>query len=163
LLDVSKIQSGKLTFTSTSLNLVELIRTCTGNARHIFPSCEIALHAKKEIIVQGNAERLEQVVMNLIGNAVKYSPQCHEVSIEVKKEKDFVRVSVRDFGIGLSEENAGRIFERFYRVNHNFVAGGLGMGLYISSEIIKAHHGTIGVKSKIGEGSTFHFDLPLIV
>lgn len=161
LLDVSKIQSGKLAFTSTSLNLVGLIRTCMENARHIFPSCEIVLHAKKDFVIQGNAERLEQVVMNLIGNAVKYSPQCHEVSIEVKKEKDFVRVCVRDFGIGLSEENAGRIFERFYRVNHNFVAGGLGMGLYISSEIIKAHHGAIGVKSKIGEGSTFHFDLPL--
>jgi two-component system, OmpR family, phosphate regulon sensor histidine kinase PhoR len=161
LLDVSKIQSGKLAFTCTSLNLVDLIRTCMGNARHIFPSSEIELHANKDCIVQGNAERLEQVVMNLIGNAVKYSPQSREVAIDVRKGKGLVRVSVRDHGIGLSEENAGRIFERFYRVNHNFVAGGLGMGLYISSEIIKAHQGTIGVKSKMGEGSTFYFDLPL--
>ncbi|MHA4807919.1 PAS domain-containing sensor histidine kinase [Flavitalea flava] len=161
LLDVSKIHSGKLEFSKGPVQLTELICDCMENARYMNPAYKIIFYEKEDLIVNGNSERLEQVIMNLLNNAVKYSPHHPEVRLGVKKEGNAARVSVRDFGIGLSEENTSRIFERFYRVDHNFVAGGLGMGLYISSEIIKAHHGYMGVKSRIGEGSTFYFDLPL--
>ena len=101
--------------------------------------------------------------MNLINNAVKYSPDNKNIIIKTLRQGDKVRVSVTDFGIGLSGEQIERIFERFYRVeDKKFMAGGLGMGLYISAEIINAHNGKIGVESTPGKGSTFYFDLPLI-
>jgi two-component system CheB/CheR fusion protein len=111
----------------------------------------------------GNFERLEQVVMNFVNNSVKYSPTNRNISIRAEKVKDYGEVSVTDNGIGLSENQSELIFERFYRVDDkNFSASGLGMGLYISSEIIKAHGGKIGVKSKLGKGATFYFQLPIL-
>jgi two-component system CheB/CheR fusion protein len=99
--------------------------------------------------------------MNFINNSVKYSPTNKNIIIKAERIADYVQVSVTDNGIGLTESQMQRIFERFYRVDDkNFSASGLGMGLYISSEIIKAHSGTIGVESEFGSGSTFYFRLP---
>jgi two-component system CheB/CheR fusion protein len=100
--------------------------------------------------------------MNLINNAVKYSRGNKKVVVKTKKHENWVRVSVTDFGIGLSQEQQFKIFERFYRVeDKKNMTSGLGMGLYISSEIINTHNGKIGVDSEFGKGSTFYFDLPL--
>ena len=100
--------------------------------------------------------------MNLINNAVKYSPNNKEIVIRAEKDKTSAIVSVIDFGIGMSKSEQKSIFERFYRVNgHGSTTPGLGMGLYISAEIIKEHKGEIKVKSKLNEGSRFSFSLPL--
>jgi len=100
--------------------------------------------------------------MNLINNAVKYSHVCKEIYVHTEVTKKEVKVSIKDFGIGLSDHQKERIFERFYRVEDNtYTTSGLGIGLYISSEIIKAHKGEIGVESKLNEGSTFYFILPI--
>jgi two-component system CheB/CheR fusion protein len=113
-------------------------------------------------MINGNAERLEQVIMNLINNAVKYSPVNRDVIIEAVPNQDDVRISVIDFGIGLSPKQQERIFERFYRVeDKKYMSSGLGMGLYISNEIISHHNGKIGVDSELGKGSTFYIELPL--
>ncbi len=113
-------------------------------------------------MVKGNSERLEQVLMNLINNAIKYSQGSKKVIVKTQKYENWVRVAVTDFGIGLSEEQQYKIFERFYRVeDKKNMTSGLGMGLYISSEIINTHNGKLGVQSKLSEGSTFYFDLPL--
>lgn len=162
LLDVSKIQAGKLEFSVAELNLGELIITCVENATHIYPSAVIINCYTGDFMVSGNFERLEQVLMNLINNAVKYSNSDHPIDINAEKTDNFVRVSVSDHGIGLTEPQMARIFERFYRVeDKKFLTSGLGMGLYISSEIIKAHSGFMTVESKLNEGSTFCFNLPL--
>ena len=101
--------------------------------------------------------------MNLINNAVKYSPFNKTVVITTQKIADVVRISVVDNGVGLSSIQQSRIFERFYRVeDKKNMTSGLGMGLYISSEIIASHKGTIGVESALGVGSTFFIELPLV-
>ncbi len=163
LLDVSKIQAGRLEYKLGKINLALLIASWVENAEHIYPNSNFHNQANDDFWIDGNAERLEQVLMNLINNAVKYSPDNKNIIIKTLRQGDKVRVSVTDFGIGLSGEQIERIFERFYRVeDKKFMAGGLGMGLYISAEIINAHNGKIGVESTPGKGSTFYFDLPLI-
>ncbi|MVN23035.1 hybrid sensor histidine kinase/response regulator [Mucilaginibacter arboris] len=162
LLDVSKIQAGKLEFSVTRINLSQLIVTCVENVAHIYPSAVIINCYTGDFMLNGNFERLEQVLMNLISNAVKYSNTDHPIDINAVQVDNYVRVSVTDAGIGLSETEMERIFERFYRVeDKKFLTSGLGMGLYISSEIVKAHHGFMTVESKLNEGSTFSFNLPL--
>jgi two-component system, OmpR family, phosphate regulon sensor histidine kinase PhoR len=163
LLDVSKINAGRLEYRMSVINLSELIRICIDNANHIYPKYEIKNEGKAKILVNGNMERLEQVVMNLVNNAVKYSKENKQIIISTTTIGDIVRVSVTDFGIGLSQSQQNKIFERFYRVeDKKFLSSGLGMGLYICTEIVKAHNGIIGVNSELGKGSTFYFELPLI-
>ncbi|HEY0246062.1 MAG TPA: ATP-binding protein [Mucilaginibacter sp.] len=162
LLDVSKIQAGKLEYAVAPLNLTDMVKAGVENAQHIYPSYQFEIRDGEDIFITGNEERLEQVFMNLINNAVKYSPVNRRVVIDVSKQGGMVRVSITDFGIGLSDEQRERIFERFYRVEDKMhMSSGLGMGLYISQEIISNHNGIIGVDSKLGKGSTFYFELPL--
>ncbi len=164
LLDVSKIQKGKLQFSKSTLNIANVVRSCVENANHIYHEYNITSTTQEDLFVTGNFERLEQVLMNFINNSVKYSPVNRDIFVSAEKYSDYVQVSVTDNGIGLSESQIELIFERFYRVDDkNFSASGLGMGLYISSEIIKAHKGKIGVESKLNEGSTFYFRLPVAV
>jgi two-component system CheB/CheR fusion protein len=163
LLDVSKIQAGKLEYAFAEVDLTELINNCVENARLIHPNTRFIIRDGSNYMVNGNSERLEQVVMNFINNAVKYSPENKDVIIETSIHNDNVRVSVTDFGIGLSAMQKERIFERFYRVeDKKHMTSGLGMGLYICAEIINYHNGTIGVESEVGTGSTFYFELPLV-
>ena len=164
LLDASKIKAGKLKFNKEELNLTELVNLCIENSTYIYPLHQIKKELQDDIIVCGNAERLEQVFMNLINNAVKYSPNRKEIIIRAEKTKDTAIVSVIDFGIGMTKSDEELIFERFYRANgHDSTMPGLGMGLYISSEIIKEHDGEISVRSKLNEGSVFSFSLPLVI
>src|SRR5262249_50251053 len=104
-----------------------------------------------------------QVLINLLNNAIKYSPQADRVLVRVAKDQNKVFVSVQDFGIGIAKKNQLKIFERFYQDTdpEEITYPGLGIGLYISHEIIKRHGGQLWVESKKGEGATFHFTLPL--
>jgi two-component system phosphate regulon sensor histidine kinase PhoR len=161
LLDVSKIQAGRLEYRLAPVDLAELIKQCIENATHVYADYTFVNEAQAGFMINGNAERLEQVLMNLLNNAVKYSPFNKEVIVKTTQDNDKVRVAVIDFGVGLSAKQIERIFERFYGVeDKKFMSGGLGMGLYIAAEIINAHNGKIGVESEPDKGSTFYFDLP---
>jgi len=163
LLDVSKIQAGKLEYAFSKMNLTELINGSVENARLIHPDNNFIIRDGSDYMVNANSERLEQVLMNFINNAVKYSPQNKDVIIQTSLCDGKVRVAVTDFGIGLTAEQKERIFERFYRVeDKKYMTSGLGMGLYICAEIISYHNGTIGVESEVEKGSTFYFELPLV-
>jgi two-component system CheB/CheR fusion protein len=163
LLDVSKIKAGRLEYAIGDVNITELTNLCIENARHINPAYTFNIKTDNEYIVKGNQERLEQVLMNLINNAVKYSPINRTVTLTTQQICNNVRVAVADSGIGLSPDQKDKIFERFYRVeDKQNMTSGLGMGLYISKEIINNHNGIIGVESEMGKGSTFYFELPLI-
>ncbi|WP_026897508.1 PAS domain-containing sensor histidine kinase [Daejeonella oryzae] len=163
LLDVSKINAGRLDYNREIFNISELVEYCIENSNHIYPDFQIEKSIENNLFVHGNAERLEQVLMNLISNAVKYSSGNKDMIVSVWKNFNEVLVSVTDFGIGLLPEQKEKIFERFYRVeDKKFLASGLGMGLFISAEIIKDHDGELGVDSNPGAGSTFYFKLPLI-
>ena len=162
LLDVSKIKAGRLKFDTTIFDLSELIKQCIENCRYIYPSHKLTEELEQNITINGNEERLEQVLMNLINNAVKYSNGNKEIIVRAEKDNNTATVSIIDFGIGLSSEDQEKIFDRFFRVENNEVyIPGLGMGLYISSGIVKEHNGTLSVKSKLKEGSVFSFSLPL--
>ena len=105
-------------------------------------------------------QRLEQVVVNLLANAVKYGAG-RPIDVVVAEEEDRAKLAVRDRGIGISEEDQARIFERFARAVSVKHFGGFGLGLYICREIVRAHGGTIRVESRLGQGATFIIELPL--
>ncbi|HKV58397.1 MAG TPA: ATP-binding protein, partial [Ktedonobacteraceae bacterium] len=109
-------------------------------------------------------DRLGQVFINLLTNAVKYSPRADKVVVHLSQEKQQAIVSVQDFGIGIDVSHHQKIFERFYQVTdpEERTYPGLGMGLYISSEIVERHHGRMWVESRKGNGSTFSVALPLV-
>ena len=162
LLDASKIRAGKLKFSKQDVNLGDLVKTCVENSQYMYPAFKISTELQDGIIVNANEERLEQVLMNLINNAVKYSPNNKTIIVRAERDTLSAIVSVIDHGIGMSKADQKMIFERFYRGNgHDPTTPGLGMGLYISAAIIKEHNGSIRVRSKLNEGSNFSFSLPL--
>ena len=115
-----------------------------------------------ELQVYADAERVNQVVINFVNNAIKYAPESKEIKINIEKVTDMAKVSVSDKGPGISADKLTHLFDRYYRVDTSGVQySGLGLGLYISAEIIKKHNGQIGVDSELGKGSTFWFTLPL--
>lgn len=135
---------------------------CVDQVQNNTTSHRIILEADADVTVYGDRHRLEQVINNLLVNGIKYSPDADQIIVQVKKQSDSVVVSVADFGIGIPEDKVQYIFDRFFRVQEsstNF--SGLGLGLFISAEIVKRHGGDIGVKSEIGKGSQFWFTLPL--
>ena len=113
--------------------------------------------------VRADRDRIGQVVINLLTNARKYSPKNSKIIVKVQKNGTHAIVSVQDFGIGIAKPHQGRIFERFYQVTDvaEKTYPGLGIGLYISSEIVRRHNGKIWVESQKGKGSTFSFSIPL--
>lgn len=114
-------------------------------------------------IVTGDRDRVGQVITNFISNAIKYSPHTKEIIITTLAKKDTVTLSVQDYGQGIPKEKQKKVFDRFFRVsgkNQNTFAG-LGLGLFIASEIIKRHNGRIWVESERNEGSTFCFTVPI--
>ncbi|MEJ2555975.1 MAG: ATP-binding protein [Anaerolineae bacterium] len=110
----------------------------------------------------GDQDWLEQVVTNLIGNAIKFTPEAGQVVVGARQSKDEIVVEVRDTGIGIPADSLDRIFTKFYRVPHRTgeQPEGTGLGLYIARQIIKAHAGRIWAESTVGQGSTFRFTLP---
>ncbi|WP_207423929.1 ATP-binding protein [Desertivirga brevis] len=162
LLDISKINTGKQDYEFETFDLSFLLRDTVQSfaltySGHIFSS-EIESNA----IVYGDRNRLEQVIINLIDNAIKYSPHSRQIIIKQKVMQSNVVVSVQDFGIGISEEHLQNIFNRFYRVDSSAMRfQGLGLGLFIAADILKRHQGNFWVESKQGEGSTFNFIIPL--
>ena len=113
--------------------------------------------------VTGDKERLKQVVINLLTNAVKYSPQADKVLVTAVRENGEVKVSVKDSGIGIRKENLEKIFERYHREEQRVTHfQGLGIGLYISYEIIRRQKGKLWAESEPGKGSTFYFTIPMI-
>lgn len=114
-------------------------------------------------LVEADAARLRQVFDNLIGNAIKYSPQGGVIRVSGQHDRHKVTVAVQDEGVGLSERDRERVFERFFRVDSKLSrrTQGTGLGLYLAKAIVEAHHGAIGVESALGKGSTFYFSIPL--
>lgn len=130
------------------------------NVANISPLHFLIIKENERFLYNGDRLRLEQVITNLLTNAVKYSPQSNRVNINSIVRNNDILFSVQDFGVGLTKENSKKIFERFYRVNNDYMFTGSGLGLYISSEIIKAHDGNMWVESEMDKGATFYFSLP---
>ena len=162
LLDVTNIHSGKLELQKTTFLLDDLVRECTEQLQMQSPGHQLIIEGDTGITVNADRNRMEQVFVNLISNAIKYSPDAHKVIIRVERVAGGVKVSIIDFGIGIPADKFPMIFDRFYRVDEKSQRyAGLGLGLYISSEIIKRHNGHIDIESEVGKGSTFWFEIPV--
>ena len=163
IMDVSKIHAGKLQFSVDAVDVNQLLSNCVENSKLLYPAKKFTINTGEQKVAKANYERLEQVILNLINNAVKYAPGSDRIILSALLENNTVRISITDFGIGLTEDQKDLIFNRFYRIaSETNTVSGLGMGLYISSEIIKAHGGRMGVESEVGKGSTFYFVIPAL-
>ena len=164
LLDISKIESDKLKFELTALNFDEVLTSTLDILHKIHPSHTIIKEGNTAVNICGNAVRLEQVIINFLTNAIKYAPESKEINIITSlQNNNELYFAVRDYGIGISPENQKNIFSKFFRVNDSQPhVQGLGIGLYICSEILKMHDAKFGVISEPGKGSTFYFVLPVI-
>jgi signal transduction histidine kinase len=110
-----------------------------------------------------DAGRIGQVIMNLVGNAIKFTPPGGRIKLKLTTGPREIRVAVRDTGIGIAPEHQQALFEKFYQVDFSMTRerGGAGLGLSISKALVEAHGGTIGLESELGAGSTFWFTLPV--
>jgi PAS domain S-box-containing protein len=162
LLDVTKINAGKLNSDMQPFNFRQMLEESIEGVQHTTSSHKITLESAVEIVYNGDPFRLEQVVNNFLTNAIKYSPSASQVLVNCKVEFGNIIVSVQDFGIGIAEESLDKLFDRYYRVDNTSMRfEGLGLGLFISSEILKRHHGSFWIESEVEKGSTFYFRLPL--
>jgi PAS domain S-box-containing protein len=164
LLDVSKMQAGKLTFDIEPLELDALVLETVENVQAAISAHQISIAGRTHGCILGDKDRLGQVFINMLTNAVKYSPKAEKVVVHLSGDRQQVVVSVQDFGIGIDAAHHQKIFEKFYQVTdpEERTYPGLGMGLYISSEIVERHHGRMWVESRKGEGSIFSVALPLV-
>lgn len=161
LLNIRRLSEGQLQIEKKHFNLYDLLsNTCN----------HIKLENKYKLIIQGeqpldvfaDEHRIEQVVINFVNNAVKYAPESYEIIITIESEGEYVKVSVKDFGKGVEKEELPKLFDRYYRKDHSGKGySGLGLGLYICSQIIEKHKGEIGAESVLNEGSTFWFKIPI--
>ncbi|CAI8817053.1 MULTISPECIES: hybrid sensor histidine kinase/response regulator [unclassified Pseudomonas] len=162
MLDVSRIRTGKLSIRPTRFDLSALVRNLLQNFAPQIDAAESSVTLDAEQPVQGNWDefRIEQVISNLLTNALRYGAKS-PISVKVYSESDQALVEVRDQGIGIDQENQKRIFQQFERVTARHAVAGLGLGLFISEQIVTAHGGSITVESRIGEGALFRVCLPL--
>lgn len=162
LLDVTKITAGRLEFQITEFAIGEAIQDCLDQVENNDISHKIVVEGDRKIKVKADRHRLEQVITNFISNAIKYSPGADKVILNISLENNMLKVSVTDFGIGIPESKRNFVFDRFFRVQESSAKfSGLGLGLFISAEIIRRHGGKVGVISEENNGSTFWFTLPL--
>ena len=161
LLEVSKLDRGVLELRREFTDLSVLISDCKNNFMMQFPNREIRFTAPAEPVKMiADPIRLYEVISNLLDNALKYSPENSPVELQLEDEPTLVRFSVRDHGPGLGQDTQRKLFLAFERANTDARASGLGLGLFICRGIVNLHGGNIGVKSKLGSGSTFYFELP---
>lgn len=160
LLNVTRLNEGQIQLNKSTFNIAALLNACCTHVR---------ADGKHEIIVQGDSaievyadeNRIDQVVVNFVNNAVKYAPLSKDIYMLISKDNGMTKVSIKDNGPGIPEEKKIHLFDRYYRTDYEGGQySGLGLGLYICSEIIKRHGGNIGVDSEVGKGSSFWFTLP---
>lgn len=162
LLDVSKIQSGRIELEKASFDLGKMIKDSVDNFQAIYKNHPIKLSGITFGTFVGDESRLQQVMANLLSNAIKYSPGSGEIIVYCSRVSEYLKVSVSDAGMGVKLEDHKKIFERFYRVKateENFP--GMGIGLFVCQQIIERHEGSIWVESDPPHGATFSFVLPI--
>lgn len=163
LLDVTKINSGQLQLEEEKFNFNELIIETVEEVQRTTQTHIIETKLAIAEMIFGDKNRIGQVIINLLSNAIKYSPNANKIVVTCSRKNDQINFCVQDFGIGIPAGQQSKLFTRFFRVNDDKTNTfpGLGLGLYITSEIIKRHNGTINFTSEEGKGSMFCFELPV--
>jgi len=163
LLDLSRIDSGKLELKMQNFDLNDLVKETVDDLQQTTKH-QILVNNNADCKLFGDKDRISQVLLNLLTNAIKYSPKTDSIEINVcRPSQSIVSISVKDNGIGIDKKDHEKIFERFYRVEGKTeqTYPGFGIGLFIASEIINRHNGTISVESEKSKGATFTFTLPV--
>ena len=166
LLDVTKIEAGKLQMRTESFDFDALVSEIVEELQPTTDSHDLRIRGRTNKKIHADRERTGQVLTNLLTNAIKYSPKATQVQIVLSADQRAVKLSVKDFGVGIPKAKQDKMFERFYRVsgtNNKNTFPGLGLGLYLSKEILTRQGGTISFTSTPGRGSTFTFTLPIKV
>ncbi len=162
MLDVSRIRTGRLSIRPARLDLVQLVGRLLERFAPQVAAAESTIGYSGDASLVGNWDefRIEQVISNLLTNALRYGAKS-PIEVRVYRQGGEARIEVRDRGIGISEDDQARIFQQFERVSGSQVTAGLGLGLFISEQIVAAHGGRITVESTLGEGALFRVCLPL--
>jgi two-component system, sensor histidine kinase len=162
LLDVGRFESGKMSYNFSNFSLNQLVQEVAGNLKGAFElsGSELVIHLGEDHEITGDKYRLEQVLVNLLNNALKYGSQL-PVELSTVHETGVMKVKVKDSGRGIPQEFQEKIFDKFERGRQDSSISGLGLGLFISREIVLAHGGQIAVKSRLEQGAEFSFTLPL--
>jgi signal transduction histidine kinase len=161
LLDISKIESGKMEFHLDRLDVNDCIRKSMRSLRSLAEAHKVSIRAEQTEnlpAVMADRDRLEQVVTNLLSNALKYTNPETEVTVQTRASNGAVRISVIDHGPGIAKENLEKVFDRFYQLAGS--KKGTGLGLTICRALVEQHRGRIWVESELGHGSQFHIELP---
>lgn len=166
LLDVSRLERNAIKLQLEYLDFVTLIADHVEDFKLFRPNRNIVfINPKIEIRTKLDTVRILQVVSNLLNNACKYTPENTPIELSIETKPGFVRLSIKDYGPGISEDQQSTMFTAFTRGSLELTgrSGGLGLGLYVSRMIIELHGGRIGVISKLGSGSTFYFEIPIVL
>jgi len=163
LLDITKIETGEIVFNKVMFDFDSLLKETLEDVQLTSDKHDIKLRGVVNKQVYADRERIGLILVNLLTNAIKYSPKSKDIIVQSSIDKSNVVVGVQDFGIGIPRESFHAVFDRFFRVKtpKGDTFPGLGLGLYISAEIIKRHKGKMWIISQVGKGSTFYFSIPI--
>lgn len=167
LLDISRMESGKTRINLAPLLLPKLVEEVVSGLRLIAAQKGIQFNLNPfegNGELKGDRDKLEQIMTNILDNAIKFTPQGGQITVALKEDQGCIRVSIRDTGPGIPPEEQSRVFDRFYRIERGdlpFRTKGTGLGLFIAKTLVEMHGGRIWVKSEVGKGSEFSFTLPL--
>lgn len=160
-LNISRLESGKITLNKSTFNLNELVSSLVDEAVVLDGSHQITYGSFCEVQIFADQDKIGNVISNLLSNAVKYSPLNKDIVIDCIVADGMAQISIKDQGMGIEAKDIDRLFERYYRVQNNNNISGFGIGLYLSAEIVERHNGKIWVQSEPDQGATFHFSIPL--
>lgn len=164
LLDLSKIRAGRFTLAKEPFDINNLIKETIEEFRHAHAEVKIEFEVNHSLIIEADVKRIGQVLKNLLSNAIKYAPDSNTITMNSYQTEDMVIISVQDYGIGISEEDQSKIFDKFYRASGTDEKrfAGFGIGLNLVFEIIKAHGGQVSVESELDQGAHFYLSLPIL-
>jgi PAS domain S-box-containing protein len=166
LLKVARIDTGQVSLTKIPCNAIELIRNVIAEQEATYASRKQKVHfnpQRDKVAIFADVKLIYMVLENLLDNASKYSPHGATVTVSIRKSKDWVSISVRDTGVGISKEDKSKLFQKFSRITNPLsdTVGGSGLGLYLAKKIIELHNGSLNVNSVVGQGTTFTIKLPV--
>jgi len=161
LLNVSRMNEGQVRLNKSRFYIAKMLDECCTHVRQE-DKHELIVEADHNLEVIADEHRIEQVLVNFVNNAVKYAPNSKQIHMIVEREEHYIKVAVKDNGPGIAPEKLPHLFDRYFRADDSGLqVSGLGLGLYISADIVQRHGGQIGVNSELGAGSTFWFTLPI--